>query len=264
MKLLFGLVKVLVIISALLCVILYFIQEKLIFFPEKLDKDFRFSFDQPFEEISIKSTGSVLLNGLLFKTDSSRGLIFYLHGNAGSLASWGDVAKTYTDLNYDVFLPDYRGYGKSGGAIKNQAQFFEDVQLTYNEIKKRYTEDKIIVIGYSIGTGPAAKIAATNHPRLLILQAPYYSLTDMLKHSYPFVPAFILKYKFETSKYLKDCQMPVVIFHGDLDEVIYYESSLKLKKHFKKTDSLITLNGQGHNRMTDNRDYKITLKQILK
>lgn len=247
----------------LTCILLYFFQEKLIFFPQKLESNYKFSFDQKFEEINIKTADNKLLNTVLFKADSSKGVIFYLHGNAGSLGSWGDVAKTYTDLNYDVFMLDYRGYGKSEGTINGQSQFFQDIQTAYDKLKTRYSEDKIIVLGYSIGTGLAAKVASTNDPKLLILQAPYYSLTHMMRHTYPIIPTFILKYKFETSDYIKDCKMPIVIFHGDQDEVIYYGSSLKLQKEFKKQDTLITLAGQGHNGMTDNPNYKMEIQKIL-
>lgn len=250
-------------IYILLCGLLYFFQEKLIFFPQKLDKNYQFQFGQKFEEFNIKTTDGKLINGLLFKADSSKGLIFYLHGNAGSLSSWGDVAKTYTDLNYDVFILDYRSYGKSEGEINGQNQLFEDNQTAYNELKKSYNENKIIVLGYSIGTGLASKLASTNNPKLLILQAPYYNLTDMMKQRFSFIPTFILKYKFATNEYLKNCKMPVVIFHGNSDEVIYYGSSLKLKEEFKKQDTLITLNGQGHNGMTDNEEYKMELTKIL-
>jgi pimeloyl-ACP methyl ester carboxylesterase len=262
-KTLFKIFKILVVFYLLICGLLYLVQEKLIFFPQKLTKDYQFNFPQNFEEVNIRMKDNVLLNGLLFKANYSKGVIFYLHGNAGSLSSWGGVASTYTDLNYDVFIIDYRGYGKSEGSIKRQGQFFRDMQTVYDELKKRYSEDKIIVLGYSIGTGPAAKIASVNHPKLLILQAPYYSLTDMMRHSYFLIPTFILKYKFKTNEFIKDCKMPVVVFHGNEDEVIYYESSLKLKELFKASDTLITLNGQGHNGMTENPQYKIEIQKIL-
>jgi len=248
----------------LVCGLLYFFQEKLIFLPERLAKNHLFQFDQTFEEKNIRTNDGTTLSGLLFKADSSKGLIFYLHGNGGSLRLWGDVAKTYTDLNYDIFLLDYRGYGKSEGVISGQEQLYEDVQVAYEEMKRGYAEDKIIVLGYSIGTGPASKIASTNEPRLLILQAPYYSLTDVVSRTYTIIPTFLLRYKLETNKNLKDCKMPVVIFHGDVDEVIYYGSSLKLKDEFKEGDKLITLRGQGHNQMTYNEDYRRALREILK
>jgi pimeloyl-ACP methyl ester carboxylesterase len=258
--------KTIIIIAGLyllVCALLYFFQENLIFFPQKLAKDYRFNFDQPFEELNIPVKDKSLLHGLLFKADSSKGLIFYLHGNGGALDTWGEVARAYTGLNYDVFLLDYRGYGKSEGVISGQKQLFEDIQTVYDSLKTRYPENKIIVLGYSIGTGPASKLASVNSPKLLILQAPYYSLSDMMRHAYPIIPTFILKYKFATNNYLKDCKMPVVIFHGNQDEVIYYGSSLKLQSIFKQQDTLITLKGQGHNGITDNPDYKIELQKIL-
>ena len=258
--------KILIILFAfyiLVCGLLFFFQEKLIFFPEKLDSNYKFDFNQSFEELTIKTKDQKLLNGLLFKSDSSKGLIFYLHGNAGSLESWGEVARTYTDLQYDVFILDYRGFGKSEGYISSQGQFYQDIQIAYDEMKIRYPEDEIVVLGYSVGSGPAAKIASTNKPRLLILQAPYYSMTDMMKHYYPLIPRLILKYKFQTNEYIRDCKMPIVIFHGNQDEVIYYNSSIKLKKIIKKTDILITLDGQEHNGITDNPEYQKQIQKIL-
>ena len=262
-KTLLEILIIILVLYIIVCGILFMFQEKLIFFPQKLDKNYHFRFDQQFEEINVITNDGISLNGLLFKADSSKGLIYYLHGNAGSLSSWGEVAKIYTDLNYDVFMLDYRGYGKSEGSINGQELFFQDIQTVYDELKKKYTEDKIIVLGYSIGTGLASKVASTNNPKLLILQAPSYSLTDMMQHIYPIFPTFILKYKFETNEYIKDCKMPIVIFHGNQDEVVYYESSLKLKEHFRQQDTLITLKGQGHNGMTDNEVYKTEIRKIL-
>jgi len=255
--------KILVVAYVVICIILFVFQEKLIFLPEKLDKNFKFAFNQKFEELNIKAKDGKFLNGALFTSDSSKGLIFYLHGNAGSLNTWGEAAKRYTELKYDVFMLDYRGYGKSEGSIHSQTQFHEDIQIAYDEMKKRYKESKIVVLGYSIGTGPAAYLASTNHPSLLILQAPYYSLTDMMRHTYPVIPTFLLKYRFDTYQYIKECKMPIVIFHGNQDEVIYFNSSIKLKEFLKRTDTLITLNGQGHNGITDNPQYINEVSKIL-
>ena len=74
---------------------------------------------------------------------------------------------------------------------------------------------------------------------------------------------YILKYKFETNQHLKNCTMPVVIFHGDQDEVIPYTSAVRLKEENTNTVTLITLSGQTHNGITDNPEYKTELKKIL-
>ncbi|WNJ20348.1 alpha/beta fold hydrolase [Pontibacter sp. G13] len=262
-KMIIGTITVLAGLYLLLCVALFFLQENLIFFPEKLDASYRFQFTESFEELTFQAPDGKHLNGLLFKSDSSKGLVFYLHGNAGSLSSWGYVADTYTSLGYDVFILDYRGFGKSEGNISSQAQLFEDNQMIYNEFKKRYREEDIIVLGYSIGTGLASKLASDNHPSQLILQAPYYSLTDMMRQRFSFVPTFLLKYKFETHEYLKNCDMPITIFHGEVDQVIHYTSSLKLKEEFRDQIDLIPLKGQGHNGITDNGHYQQELKRLL-
>ncbi|MEN8222463.1 MAG: alpha/beta fold hydrolase [Acidobacteriota bacterium] len=259
-------IKLLISVTILIIVfigVMFMFQEKQIFFPEKLDKSFQFDFDQKFEEIFIKTDDESDLHGILFPVENSKGMIFYLHGNAGSLRTWGNVAETYTDMGYDIFILDYRGYGKSGGEISSEKQLYSDVQTAYNELKKRYDEKEIIVLGYSIGSGPAAKIASDNNPKLLILQAPYYNLPNLMRRHYPLVPGFFLKYKFRTDLFIKNCKMPMVIFHGDKDEVIYYGSSLKLQKLFKPGDRLITLKGQMHNGITDNPEYKINLIKIL-
>jgi uncharacterized protein len=247
----------------LLCCLAFFFQEKLIFFPQKLTKDYKFPFSQRFEEILIQANDHENLHGLLFKTEKPKGLIFYLHGNAGSLAGWGEVAEVYMRLQYDVFLLDYRGYGKSGGRIQKEDQLFSDVQAAYTEMLKWYKHEQIIVLGYSIGTGPAAWIASHNNPKMLILQSPYYSLTDVVKHTVPFVPTFLLRYRLETFRYLKNCAMPVALIHGDMDEVIPYSHSVRLQTLLKSSDVLITLRGQSHNGMTSNPDYLKAIRQIL-
>lgn len=254
---------VLAAIYLVICLLLYSFQEKLLFHPQKLDRNFRFVFSERFEEMTINTSDNIRLNGLLFKAAHPKGLIFYLHGNAGSLKSWGKAAEIGPQLQYDVFMLDYRGYGKSEGSIGSEAQLYEDVQMAYEKLKSRYHEKDIIVLGYSIGTGPAAKLASANKPKMLILQAPYYSMADLMQQHFPIIPTFILKYKLETNRYLRKCSMPVVIFHGDRDEVIDYASALKLKKLFKPNDTLITLKGQGHNGMTYNYDYLKAMVKIM-
>jgi len=261
--------KLIVVIKALfllyiaLCVGLYFFQEHLIFFPQKLDRTHEFYFTEDFEEFTFRTSDGVFLNGLLFKSDSSKGLIFYLHGNAGSLSSWGNVSSAYLALHYDVFILDYRGYGKSEGTISSQNQLFQDNQMIYDVLKKKYQEKDIIILGYSIGTGLASKLASDNSPRKLILQAPYYSLTDMMRQRFSLISTFILKYKFATNEYLKNCKMPIVIFHGDRDDVIHNDASLRLKAQFNNSIKLVILKGQGHNGMTENKAYKQELRKVL-
>jgi len=238
-------------------------QESMLFFPEALPPDYTFAFDQPFQERSIQVDEKTKLNGLLFKSDSSKGLIFYLHGNSGALNTWGDLANTYLKNNYDFFILDYRGYGKSQGKISSEKQLFSDIQIVYDSLKKEYPEEKIIVVGYSIGTGPATYLSSTNKPRLLILQAPYYSMVDLAHQYIKLMPSFMIRYKLRTDEYITQVACPVILFHGKQDEVIYYGSSLKLQKLFKEGDKLYSLDNQYHNGMNENKIYQQELKRLL-
>jgi len=170
MKVLFWILGVGATLYVAVCVLLYFQQERLLFFPTKLPADYRFRFSNRFEERWITAADGTRLHGLLFSADSaSKGLIFYLHGNGGALDSWGEVAATYTRMGYSVFLLDYRGYGKSGGRISSQAQLLADVDTAYQQLTREFPEAQTVLIGYSLGTGAAAWLAARNHPRLLVL-----------------------------------------------------------------------------------------------
>lgn len=263
-KIFFRFLQTFLFLYVLLCLFMYIFQEGFIFHPRQLPQNYDFRFNQKFEEINIEVDDRIHLNGLLFKSDTAKGLIFYLHGNAGSIERFGRIAETYTNFNYDIFMIDYRGFGKSEGSISSQKQFFNDLQVVYEKLLESYNEDEIVILGFSLGTAPAAKIASENNPKLLILQAPFYSLIDMMRRTYPFLPTFILKYRFETYKYIEKCEMPVVVFHGTEDRTVHYKSSLKLREHFKAQDTLITLDGQGHNGMRYNNEYLKTINKLLR
>ncbi|MCD8741727.1 alpha/beta hydrolase [Mucilaginibacter roseus] len=246
------------------CFYFYFEQDKMIFHEAKLPQNYKFSYAYPFEEYAIKN-GEDTLSGVLFKTDTTaaKGLIFFLHGNAGNAADWGDITPEHTAEGYDMFVLDYPGFGKSTGHINSEAELLTAVQTAYDTLKIKYQGKRIIIMGFSIGTGPSAWLAAHNKPNKLILLAPYYSFTDLAKHLYPYLPAFISKYQLNTYSYIKRVKAPVIIFHGNADETIYYQSSFKLKKHFKKADQLIILNGQKHNGIDKNPEYIKRLPALL-
>lgn len=239
-------------------------QEKMLFYPEILPADYRFSFKYNFKEYFIKVDDKTKLNGLLFHADSSKGLIFYLHGNAGSIDSWGGIADIYLKNNYDFFILDYRGYGKSQGKISSEKQLYRDIQIAYDTLKTKYNEKSIVIIGYSIGTGLAAELASVNNPKLLILKAPYFNMIDLAHHYIKILPSFLIRYKLRTDRFIQKLKCPLILFHGNQDEIIYVGSSYKLQKLFKQEDRLIILNGQKHNGINDNEVYKRDLKVILK
>ena len=238
--------------------------EQQLFPGAKLDKNFHFNFPGNVSEINILTKDRSKLNGLLFKSDQTKGLIIYLHGSNGAVDTWGKIAGFYTALNYDIFMLDYRGYGKSDGKITSEAQLYSDAQAAYDQLSLDYSQRHIVVIGQSLGAAPAAMLAANNNPRALILQAPYYSLGDWVHSLAPDVDTSNLKYKLRTYEFLPKTKAPVIIFHGDLDDAIYYGSSEKLSSYFKLVDKLFILKGEGHNDFTNNKEYLQKLEEVLR
>ncbi|RZJ99382.1 MAG: alpha/beta fold hydrolase [Flavobacterium sp.] len=243
---------------------LYFHQEDFIFQPTKLSKEYQFQYDSEFEELSIPSFDTMNLSGLLFKAENSKGLIFYLHGNAGALDTWGNIAETYTDLGYDIFILDYRGFGKSEGQIEDEQQVYKDVTFAYKKLLSNYPENRVIITGYSIGTGPATYLASINNPKALILQAPYYNFSEMADSRFPFLPGFVLKYKFETNTFISEVKAPVYLFHGNKDRIIPFSNSVKLQKLLKPSDLFFPLENQDHLNMNDNVEFQKKLEMILR
>ncbi len=261
MRFIKRIIVLLIVGYVVICGWLFFYQESLLFFPEKLEQNYQFQFANEFVEKDIITSKGDTINTLLFSQENSKGVIFYLHGNGGSLKSVGNVSENFLPLGYDVFMIDYQGYGKSSDQIENQEEFYNDVQLAYDHIKKSYNEDQIVVIGYSIGTGPATYLTSQNNPKALVLHSPYYSMKDMMQRNYPVIPTFILRYDLATNEYLKNVNVPVYIFHGVDDTVIPVESSEMLSKEFNIP--FYKLENQGHNNMSGNPVALEQLSHIL-
>lgn len=242
---------------------IYFFQAKLIFFPEVLSPNYQYRFEHDFEEVNYQVGENVTIHALHFKAEKSEGIVFYSHGNAGSLANWGNVADIFLANNFDVLIYDYRGYGKSNGSV-SEANLYHDAIYIYEQLAKEYGEGHIVVYGRSIGTGIATKVASEFNPKQLILESPYYNLPDLAKKIFPVAPSFLLKYKLRNDQMISKVACPITIFHGTVDEVIYYKSSLKLEKLIKKGDKLVPIIGGHHNDLENFEAYRNELGNILK
>jgi len=251
-------------IIVLLFTLVYFFQEKLIFHPEKLSKDFQFRYkNQVVEEYNISIKKGVKINGLHFKTTNPKGVVYYLKGNSKSIKGWGKFAIDFTYHGWDVIMIDYRGFGKSTGK-RNLKDMHADVQKVYDEIKKKVDEKYIIVYGRSLGTGFATKLASLNNPRLLILVCPYYSI---LKNMQRFIPipslSLVVKYAMPTFKWLKYVTCPIKIIHGTSDKTIPFNTSLKLSKIKPNLTRLYPVIDGGHKNIHNFESYHRALKEIL-
>ena len=243
----------------------YFNQEKFFFNPKILTSDYQYEFNSEFEEINIPVDQNNTLNTLLFKSKDSKGVVLYLHGNAGALHDWGMRANLYTDNNYDILFVDYRGFGKNKNQIENEKTLHNDMQQVYAFLKTRYKENNIIVLGFSIGSGLAAKIAANNNPKSLILEAPYYSFEALVKKIAPFVPKSLINYKIPTDKFIALVKCPITIFHGKDDQLITPEgNSIQLKQLSPDNIDLHLIDNCSHNGIYRSNYYHQVLSTILK
>ncbi|MEO0526491.1 MAG: alpha/beta fold hydrolase [Bacteroidota bacterium] len=245
-------------------ILLYFLQDFLMFKPEKLPKDFQFYYDnQEIEEYNIETRDGAIINGLRFKAQNPKGVVFYLKGNSKSIKGWGKFAVDFTRHGYDVLMVDYRGFGKSTGR-RTQKAIKRDLQVVYNKLKESVSEKYIILYGRSLGSGFATKLASMNNPRMLILDAPYYSLSKVAKKFIPFMPLSILiKFPMPTYKWLKYVNCPIHIIHGTDDRLIPYKTSVKLSKIKPKTTRLYTVIGGGHKNLNTFESYHKMLSEII-
>ena len=239
----------------------YFNQAEMVFMNAPLSKDYMFDFEKKFEEKSISSFDGKKQHGLLFKVNEPKGIIFYLHGNAGNLATWGTISEFYTSLGYDFFILDYRGFGKSEGQIENEEQVLKDVQIVFDKITKSYSQK--VLIGYSIGTGIASHLASVRKCTSLILQAPYVNLMKLTESKVPYFPNYLKKFQFETDKKWHKITCPIYLFHGDEDHLIGLENSIQLKQYFNPKDHLFVLKQQGHIGINENTDFQKEIKLLL-
>ena len=251
-------------IIAGISLLLYFIQEKLIFKPEKLPEDFVFQYkNQEVEEYKIELKKDVIINGLHFKTKESKGVVFYLKGNSRSIKGWGKFAVDFTNHNWDVIMIDYRGFGKSTGK-RTQQTMKDDVLAIYSKIKEKVKEKYIIVYGRSLGTGLATKVASVNNPRMLILACPYYSMSNNVQRYLPFIPlGLVMRYTMPTFKWIKYVKCPIKIIHGTNDRVIPMKSSIRLSKINSKLTRVYPIIGGGHKNLHNFEGYHRALKEIL-
>jgi fermentation-respiration switch protein FrsA (DUF1100 family) len=245
------------------CALLYFNQERLIFYPEVTAASFRYAFPHRFDEVTWQVDGATI-HALHFKVEAPRGVVYYLHGNAGSLRSWGAVASDFIDHSYDVLIPDYRGYGKSTGRIGSERMLLEDARVGYEYLKRRYPEDRIVVYGRSVGTGIAVYVAESASPKMLILESPYYSLRELARRQFPFAPGFLLKYPLRTDRWISEVSCPTYLFHGTRDELVPYSSSLRLLPLIKAEHELFAVEGGGHNDLGEFASYHEGLDRILR
>lgn len=245
-------------------IVLYLVQEKFIFKPEKLKQDFLFKYDAPFKELFFDVEPGVRINGLHFYVKEPNGLILYFHGNTRSIKGWARYAKDFYRYGFDVVLVDYRGFGKSTGK-RSENEMLNDMQFVYDTLSVQYHEGHIIVYGRSLGSGFATKIASDNKPRYLILDAPYYSFIKAVQRLLPVLPVkYVLRYHLQTDKWIAKVTCHTYIIHGTKDWLIPIRHSEQLQTINPRMITLIRIHGGAHNNLPSFPEYHNFLRDILK
>lgn len=220
-------------------------QERLLFHPEPLPADHRFALPADVHERVVDVPGA-RLSALHLQLPAPKGLVFYLHGNAGNLDSWFVNADFYRRAGFDLFMIDYRGYGKSSGRIASQAELEADVRAAWAAVAPRYAGKRVVLFGRSLGSGLAAGLAAELQPDLTVLVSPYASLRALATEHYPWVPGALLRYPLATDTLLPRVHTPVLLVHGDRDTLIPPRHSERLARLAPQA-RLLRVAGAGHN-----------------
>ena len=264
-KLIFRWIKIIILLYCSIGITLYYLQGKFLFHPHTLPNDYIFKFSQPFREYNIDINKSERLNIVEFlnQTAVKKGSVIYFHGNMDNIEHYAGLAENFTKRGFNVWMPDYAGFGKSTG-ILTEAKMYQEAQLVYQLATKAISADSIIIYGKSLGTGVAAQLASVASCKRLILETPYFSIASLFSTYAPIFPtSSMCHFKLPTAEYLKHVTVPVTIFHGTSDNVIPFRSSYRLNKILKTGDKFITIEGGNHNNLNNFALYHQQLDSLL-
>jgi hypothetical protein len=258
--------KIVIIVYCAIGIGLYTFQDSFLFHPEKLEASHKFNFDQPFKEINIPVNKEDSINMVSFLPKAgvpAKGLVLYFHGNKQNIERYADFTKTFTEKGYEVWMPDYPGFGKSSGQL-TEDKLYKYALLVRKMAGNKFSNDSIIVYGKSLGTGIAAYVASETQNKMLLLETPYFSIPSLFStYAFIYPTQSMAKYKLPTNNFLEFTQEPVIIFHGDDDDVIPYRNAEKLKKYLKPTDKFYTIPDGTHHNINKNPIYFRVLDSLL-
>jgi pimeloyl-ACP methyl ester carboxylesterase len=243
------------------CAVVYWRQEAMLFFPEPLAPQFRFGLPPDVEELSIPVQGA-RLSALHLRLPDPKCAVLFLHGNGGSLRTWFVDTGVYRRANCDLFMIDYRGYGKSTGRIASEEQLHADVFAAWQAMRAVRPDCRAVILGRSLGTALAARLASQVQPAATILVSPYWSMGALARLHYPVLPGFLLRYPLETFRDIAAIRGPVLLLHGDRDELIPISQSERLQALSPRV-LLVPVREAGHNDLQDFPAYEQEIADFL-
>jgi fermentation-respiration switch protein FrsA (DUF1100 family) len=225
-------------------------EEKFIFFPsaeiERTPRDVGL----PFEDVYFTAADGVSVNAWFAPYAGARTTLLWFHGNAGNISHRVDGVKLLHDqVKANVFIIDYRGYGRSEGTVSEKGTY-EDARaaLRYLRTRKDLEPKNIAFFGQSLGAAVATELAGGESCLALILEAPFASIRDMAGVVFPLLPIGpLLRTRYDVAEKIKKVKAPILVLQGDRDEVIPVQQGKKVFAAAPSPKEFYAIPGAGHN-----------------
>ncbi|MCK9554313.1 alpha/beta hydrolase [bacterium] len=239
---------------------------KHIFYPDKKISDIPSDFGLKYEDITFYSIDDKKLNGWFISANKPLATIIYCHGNAGNISDRIDIAKLLHSMGFNVFLFDYRGYGKSRG-IPGEKGLYLDAEAAYDYLSMRNDVDKgrIVLYGESLGGGAACNLALKRKVSAVITFGAFASIADMADVAFPKIPLkYFITMKFDNISKVKDIKCPKLIIHSADDTTVPFDQAKKLFEAASQPKEFFeTSGGHTNDAILDNPLAAKKIKQFI-
>jgi len=213
------------------CLLIFFMlrwfEHSQVYHPERVLATTGAALDRPFEDVFFKASDGVTLNGWFFPagTNAHRRQLAVLlcHGNAGNISHRLDTCVALLATGVNVFVFDYRGYGRSEGHPSEEGTY-RDAQAAYLWLRQKgFAGANIVAFGESIGGGVAAELAVREPLGGLVLQSSFTSIPDMAAELFPWLPVrWLGTIHYDTHSKLPRIHIPVLVMHSPADELVAF------------------------------------------
>lgn len=243
-------------ITVLIMIIPKFIEKRLIFHPGRSnDHTTPDAYGIEYDDVTFRTGDGLNLNGWFVpgkksSPDDNLHTLLWFHGNSGNINRRLDNIKMLHDrVPVNVFIFDYRQYGRSEGKITEQGTYIDSrAALAYLRSRSDVNNETIIFFGRSLGSAISVELAVKEKCRALILETPFTSIKEMGKKLYPYLPfTFFLRTKYDTLSKIGDIKVPTLIMHGDKDELVPIEQGKILYEKANEPKEFYTIPGAMHN-----------------
>jgi len=232
-----------------------YIELKGIFFPSREVELNPHSINLPFEDIYVKTQNNLQISAWFIPCDGAKYTLLLLHGNAGNLQDRLGKLNLLHQLGLNIFIIDYRGYGRSKGSPSESGLYF-DSQAAYNYLinTRKVSAEEIILYGESLGTAVAIDLASRFPVKALILEGAFSSGKDMARIIYPFIPVFFFSDRFDSLKKIRKVRAPKLFLHSGNDEIVPFSMAKKLFAAADEPKFFVEINGDHNNAFLDSKE----------